>query len=109
MNDVIPYWRDRGLLTSVRNLENHLPLLRETQLEMLVPVLNRALQLEETETRISACRDVVAHHADLASSWLQNRYPGERNIRIDSMVESREYGRFGKGERLRATTQISIW
>jgi len=58
---------------------------------------------------LDACRDVCAYELALASNWLDSRFDGERNIRIDFRAECRERGWFGRGERMRITTQVSIW
>lgn len=76
----------------------------------LVPLVNKQLRLNEVNTRINALREVSSFQSAVASDWLRNRFPGERNIRIDTRAESREIRwLFAKGERISVSTQISIW
>lgn len=64
----------------------------------------------EKETRIKALTAVSVQQSAMAAEWLRFRQPYERNIRIDTWAESRERRwLFATGERLRVTTQISIW
>ena len=76
----------------------------------LVPLVNKQLRLNEVNTRINALREVSSFQSAVASDWLRNRFPGERNIRIETRAESREMRwLFAKGERIAVSTQITIW
>lgn len=76
----------------------------------LAPLVKQQLRLNEVTTRINTVREISSAQSAVASEWLRNRYPGERNIRIDTYAESREIRWFfAKGERISVSTQVSIW
>lgn len=98
------------MLPDIARMQPLAPLSDRT-IKILARVRRRELQVQEVEARINALTLISRDHAALASQWLAGRFPGEQNIRIDTaaMSDNRNilFGR--RGERLRISTQVSIW
>lgn len=103
--DMVPY--NGYPLSLVR--ENPLAVLAEHSPFEVASIMRGELRVREVESRIAGLKSVSRDQAAEVCTWLQSRFPGERNMEIITDIESSERGWFPRGERIRMRTRVSIW
>ena len=74
----------------------------------VISVAHHALKTQLAVARNKTMRSLSAHNRDIACTWLANRQPGERRIRVGSIGGVRERGWFANGEQAALTTVVEI-
>lgn len=73
-------------------------------------VLRGRTRARRVETRLSAIKSISKDNADQACTWLTRRFPGERNMVIDTTGAAGENRCFfAESEKVRVRTSIHIW